>query len=175
MNTKHWPKVKAEHVGIGVGVLTILAFFFSGRRGTPPGLAASEKYIITLNAKVQPLARQFVINAYRAGIDVILTSGTRNNAEQQRIYDQGRTTPGDIVTNAPPGTSWHNYGLAFDAAILVDGKPTWPSEKDAVWAKLGTIGAKLKLEHGLRFGDKEHFDYHPNLTIAQAKSGQKLA
>ncbi len=168
-------KIPPERLGIGIGVVTILSFLFSGRRGTPPGLAASEGFISTLNTKLQPLARQFVTDSYRAGIDVIITSGLRSNAQQQKLYDQGRTTPGNIVTNAKPGTSWHNYGLAFDVAILVDGKPTWPPVTDGVWVKLGKVGAKLGLEHGLSFNDKEHFDFHPNLTIAQAQAGKRLA
>ncbi len=164
-----------SRVGLGVGAATILAFLFSGRSGTPPGMAASEHYISTLNVKIQSRARQFIINAYRAGIDAVITSGTRGNPEQAQLYEQGRTTPGNIVTNAPPGTSWHNYGLAFDVAILVNGKPTWPDNSNPVWQKLGAIGAKLGLEHGLSFGDAPHFDYHPNLTIAQARAGKTLA
>lgn len=178
-----WSKVRSflrrlpveSQVALGVGTATILAFLFGGKSGTPPGLSSSEKYIDTLHRRVQPLARQFVINAYRAGIDVALTSGRRNDAEQQRLYNQGRTEPGNIVTNAKPGTSWHNYGLAFDVAIIDNGRLTWPPETDPVWQKLGVIGAKLGLEHGLRFGDKEHFDFHPNLTIAQAQAGKTLA
>lgn len=44
----------------------------------------------------------------------------RTFAEQQAIYDQGRTKPGDIVTKAKPGQSLHNYGLGFDIALIVD-------------------------------------------------------
>ena len=50
-----------------------------------------------------------------------ITQGLRTFAQQQAFYDQGRTTPGNIVTNAPPGESFHNYGLAVDLAHLVDG------------------------------------------------------
>jgi peptidoglycan L-alanyl-D-glutamate endopeptidase CwlK len=44
----------------------------------------------------------------------------RTFAEQQAIYNQGRTTSGPIVTKAKPGQSLHNYGLAFDIALIVD-------------------------------------------------------
>lgn len=41
-------------------------------------------------------------------------SGYRTYAKQDALYQQGRTTPGAIVTHAPPGQSYHNYGLAVD-------------------------------------------------------------
>jgi peptidoglycan L-alanyl-D-glutamate endopeptidase CwlK len=40
--------------------------------------------------------------------------------EQNKIYQQGRTTSGPKVTNAKPGQSLHNYGLAFDIALCID-------------------------------------------------------
>lgn len=39
---------------------------------------------------------------------------------QNQLYAQGRTKPGAIVTNAKGGSSFHNYGLAIDFAILLD-------------------------------------------------------
>ena len=44
----------------------------------------------------------------------------RTFSEQQTIYNQGRTTGGIVVTNAKPGQSLHNYGLAVDIALIVD-------------------------------------------------------
>lgn len=41
---------------------------------------------------------------------------------KQQLYDQGRKTTGPIVTNARPGLSYHNYGLAVDYALIIDGK-----------------------------------------------------
>ncbi|SVE43245.1 uncharacterized protein METZ01_LOCUS496099, partial [marine metagenome] len=38
----------------------------------------------------------------------------RTYAEQDDLYEQGRTEPGKIVTNARGGKSWHNFGLAID-------------------------------------------------------------
>ncbi len=43
-------------------------------------------------------------------------SGTRSLEEQTKIYSAGRTAPGDIVTNARPGDSAHNWGCATDWA-----------------------------------------------------------
>jgi peptidoglycan L-alanyl-D-glutamate endopeptidase CwlK len=46
--------------------------------------------------------------------------GLRTIDEQNALYAQGRTKPGSIVTNAKGGSSFHNYGLAIDFAILTD-------------------------------------------------------
>ena len=44
----------------------------------------------------------------------------RTFEEQAGLYAQGRTKPGKIVTNAPAGKSYHNYGLAVDIVLLKD-------------------------------------------------------
>ena len=52
--------------------------------------------------------------AREKGGDFRVTSGYRSNAEQDKLYAQGRTTPGNIVTNARGGQSKHNTGKAID-------------------------------------------------------------
>ena len=49
-----------------------------------------------------------------------IVQGYRTMSEQATLYAQGRTTPGAIVTNSKPGSSFHNYGLAIDFAIMYD-------------------------------------------------------
>src|ERR1043165_556102 len=65
------------------------------------------------------------------------TQTLRTFEEQNALYAQGRTKPGQIVTNAKGGQSYHNYGLAIDFALLIDkngdGKPdevSWDRLKD---------------------------------------------
>lgn len=55
-----------------------------------------------------------------SNIAVRIVQGLRTIAEQNALYAQGRTTKGNIVTNAKGGSSYHNYGLAIDFAILID-------------------------------------------------------
>lgn len=55
------------------------------------------------------------------GCEYIMISGNRTWDEQQKLYNQGRTTSGNIVTNAKPGSSWHNMGLAGDYGVFKDG------------------------------------------------------
>jgi len=55
-----------------------------------------------------------------SGVRLRVTQTLRTIAEQNALYAQGRTTPGKKVTNAKGGSSYHNYGLAFDICILYD-------------------------------------------------------
>ncbi|WP_206781644.1 M15 family metallopeptidase [Priestia endophytica] len=82
--------------------------------------------------------------AYRNGINIAVTQGLRTFAEQNALYEQGRTKPGKIVTNARGGQSIHNYGLAFDIAVFDD-------EQNAVWTgndynRVEKLGQQLGLE-----------------------------
>lgn len=49
-----------------------------------------------------------------------VTQGLRTMEEQAALYAKGRTSAGPRVTNASPGESYHNYGLALDFALLHD-------------------------------------------------------
>lgn len=54
-------------------------------------------------------------------IPVRFYSTLRTFKEQDELYAQGRTKPGSIVTNSRAGQSFHNYGLALDFCLLLDG------------------------------------------------------
>lgn len=49
-----------------------------------------------------------------------IVQGLRTIDEQNALYAQGRTKPGKIVTKATGGKSYHNYGIAFDFALMYD-------------------------------------------------------
>jgi peptidoglycan L-alanyl-D-glutamate endopeptidase CwlK len=60
-----------------------------------------------------------------------VTFSLRTMKEQLAIYNQGRSTPGPIVTNAKPGASYHNWGLAIDFCLILDGtEVSWNTLKD---------------------------------------------
>ena len=78
-------------------------------------------------AKLHPLVRgdvQHLIEQAELGLPkgtaIRVVQGLRTIEEQNALYAQGRTKPGDIVTKAKGGSSYHNYGLAIDFAILMD-------------------------------------------------------
>ena len=97
--------------------------------------------------------------AARKGLPVSLTSAYRTCAEQNRLYAQGRTTPGDIVTKAKCGQSDHNHRIAVDVVPLVQGKASY-SVPEAHWQQLGLLGESVGLSWGGRwktFKDRPHF------------------
>lgn len=86
-----------------------------------------DKISIDRLAKLHPKLRgeaQPLIERAEAGLPnylaVRVTYSLRTFEEQQALYNQGRTTPGKIVTKAKAGQSYHNYGLALDFVILYD-------------------------------------------------------
>jgi peptidoglycan LD-endopeptidase CwlK len=103
----------------------------------------------------------------RKGHTVEVVQGLRTFAEQDALYAQGRTKPGQIVTNAKGGQSNHNFGLAVDLCPFVGGRPQW--NDNAGFIRIGAEAAKLKLEWGgdwKKFIDKPHVQL-PGLTTAQ--------
>ncbi len=127
-------------------------------RGASPELAAAmDKFT------------QFMLTA---GVEFMYTTIWRSNDEQTRLYNQGRTTPGAIVTNARAGTSAHNrtfdgWGAsdAFDACPLIEGKPSWSTTGKALkaWRTMeqAALHAGIKWGHnmkGIEY-DWSHFQY----------------
>jgi len=126
----------------------------------------SAALIRDLDAAIQVPAAELVRRAYAAGIPIVIASGRRPFTAQAALYNQGRVSPGDIVTNVRPGESLHETGLAFDVAPLDphaasgmgDVLVPWPDEP-AFWRILGRIGEELGLVWGGRFPkpDFPHF------------------
>lgn len=120
----------------------------------------SNSRIILLHPKVRDDFHAFVEEAEEElGIILRVVQGLRTFDEQQAIYDQGRTKPGKIVTNAPPGSSYHNYGLAIDVAPLIENgtKMDWGFD----YKKLLPYAKKYDLVWGGNFKsivDKPHFE-----------------
>lgn len=87
--------------------------------------------------QLHPLIREDAIKAYSEavaatpiGVHPFITQTLRTFYEQAVLYAQGRTTPGSIVTNSKEGQSYHNYGLAIDFALQVNGKLEWEVNND---------------------------------------------
>lgn len=118
-----------------------------------------------LHPTVQPYAQQFLDELTALGLKPFITQGYRSIEEQNRLYAQGRTKPGQKVTNAKGGESWHNYRLAFDLGFLTDtGKLTY----DVDWNIVGKTGQKIGFEWGgawTIFKDRPHFQMVGGLRI----------
>lgn len=63
-------------------------------------------------------------DARRQGLPAYLFEGTRLGSRQLALWNQGRTTPGQIVTWARPGSSTHEYGVGGD--VVFDGDVVKP-------------------------------------------------
>lgn len=76
--------------------------------------------------QLHPLVVDEALAAYREAVRItpnrvhpFITETLRSFERSNELYAQGRTKPGKIVTNAPAGASYHNYGLAIDFTIQV--------------------------------------------------------
>jgi peptidoglycan L-alanyl-D-glutamate endopeptidase CwlK len=124
--------------------------------------ARSEKVIASLLPEVQSYARALVHKAADAGVTIKIISGLRTYQEQDALYAQGRTTPGDKVTNAKGGQSNHNFGIAFDIGVFEGNKYLSDSPK---YKTVGILGVDLGLEWGGNWKtitDQPHFQLRPN-------------
>lgn len=94
--------------------------------------------------------------AMPAGVVCRFTHTLRTNAEQDALYAIGRTRPGNVVTNAKGGQSYHNYGLAIDFVLLVNGQVSWAVDKN--WLAVIAIFESYGWESGHRwkFKDSPH-------------------
>jgi len=141
---------------------------------------------------LHPTVRQEVLDAYTHinsklfgnRIRLRLAFTFRTLAEQEALFAIGRTKPGKKVTNAGPGRSIHNYGLAFDIVILVDkdgdGKfetASWDTksddDKDGVpdWMEVVTYFKKLGWKWG---GDWPSFPDYPHFEKTFGHTWQTL-
>jgi peptidoglycan L-alanyl-D-glutamate endopeptidase CwlK len=98
-----------------------------------------------LRPEIRALVDPWLSDCQAQGIYVLVTSTLRSNEDQAVLYAQGRTTPGNIVTNAKPGQSAHNYGLALDIVPLIHGKPDW-SGNSPIWTEIANLGQARGLQ-----------------------------
>ena len=181
------PRVGYAVLGIGGGVL-IYALVRRARTerlasagpklSELPGYARSAATIANLDPVIRPFAEKLLVRAAQDGLRLVVVSGYRSMQEQEKLYAQGRTEPGEIVTNAKPGSSWHNFALAFDvASIDASGNIVWPNDS-SFWSRVGQIGREVGLEWGgdfASFPDRPHFQYRGGLSLADARAGKKPA
>jgi peptidoglycan L-alanyl-D-glutamate endopeptidase CwlK len=121
----------------------------------------SETNIATLLPELHPYARSLVQKAADVGIQIKIISGLRTFAEQDALFAQGRTAPGNKVTNARGGFSNHNFGIAFDVGVFESNRYQGDSPK---YRAVGVIGMELGLEWGgnwTSFVDQPHFQLRP--------------
>lgn len=108
------------------------------------------------------------------GYDVLVTSTYRDGEYQDFLYEQGRSRPGAIVTNAKAGRSIHNYRLAFDICKNLRGHEY--DDRDFFDAG-GLLGVDMGLVWGGNFKnlvDKPHFEFTGGLSLTELAAGKVL-
>lgn len=139
--------------------------------------AHSEARLQDVNPVLAAKIRQMADILDLENIFIVVTSGVRTWADQHKLYSQGRTTLGNIVTNADAGHSWHNYGLACDCAPVnadetIDWEPSHPQ-----WKRMETVGVGLGLVSGanwLRLVDAPHFQYTGRFPVSPDDESRQI-
>src|SRR6185312_2708740 len=133
------------------------------------GNTATDKKLATLHNSVQDQMKSFILESkYRFGIDLRVTDGFRTVQQQDKLYEQGRKTPGNIVTYARGGYSNHNFGLAIDVVPFENGNLNWNTKNYPV---IGLIGENRGLEWGHRW---KRLDDIPHFQNLQGKTLKEL-
>ena len=95
---------------IAFAIIVILFF-----KETNPPSKLNTNHSVSFPTELHPIVKersnQLIQQASKKGIEIVITDGFRSSEEQDRLYNQGRTVEGNIVTYAKGGESYHNYGL----------------------------------------------------------------
>lgn len=135
----------------------------------------NEEEIAKLNPIVAKKLCEILIEAEKQGLDILITDSLRTFEEQTKLYNQGRTMKGKVVTNAKAGESLHNYGLAFDI-VPVANKQLMYGDYDT-YVKFANIAKAYGFEWGgdwVKFKDTPHFEYTQGHDWQYFKKGGTL-
>lgn len=137
----------------------------------------SSRNIDDLIMPVKLMALNHIHACKQAGIELLVTCTYRCPADQTKLYAQGRTAPGAIVTNAKAGESLHQYRVAYDVVPMRDGKPVWGTRgaDGELWQMVGNLGKAAGLEWAgdwAKFKEYPHFQHTGGLTLADFKAGR---
>ena len=127
---------------------------------------------ITLcHPRLQAIASEWVKACESAGLKVAIGETYRTVAEQDALYAQGRTKPGNRVTNARGSSysSQHQWGIAFDF-YRADGKGAYNEDGD-FFRRAATIAKNLGLAWG---GDWKSIVDKPHLYLPDWGSGTNI-
>lgn len=126
--------------------------------------------ITALHPRLQTKAALLKEECQKQGISILFSECLRTVAEQDALYAQGRTTPGNIVTNAKGSTysSQHQWGIAIDFYINMDVDGDGDKKNDAfnnstgLFEQVGAIAKSIGLGWG---GDWTSIKDRPHLYL----------
>ena len=128
----------------------------------PKGILSSGR----IHPELKERTERFLSAAEAQGLRVQLFEGFRSTERQKQLYESGTG-----VTNAKPGNSFHNYGLAVDVVFRdAKNRPSWDESHD--WTKLGRLGKAAGLSWGgdwKKQVDRPHFQLLPADQLSKVK------
>lgn len=120
---------------------------FSPRAATIPAappVDARDRDPSKLHPAVRGAILKVVEETNALGLPFRIFEAYRTPERQNWLYAEGRTRPGRIVSKARAWQSMHQYGLAADLVLFVDGQWSWGG-KASDWAKMHEIAGSLGL------------------------------
>ena len=128
--------------------------------------------ITALHPRLQEKAAQLKRECEKQGISILFSECLRTKAEQDALYAQGRTAPGNIVTNAKGSTysSQHQWGIAIDFYLDMDVNGDGNKKDDAfnnstgLFECVGSIAKTIGLGWG---GDWTSIKDRPHLYLPE--------
>ena len=135
------------------------------------------------------LGYQDACNETPVHIHPVIDQTGRTMAQSAADYQKGRNAQGviinksEVVSYARPGTSWHNYFLAIDFHLIVNGVDYWPATPEEAlnnpnWMIVVKCFEKYGFNSGLYFPvrpgkderDAPHVEYKGGTTISQLQA-----
>lgn len=185
MKLKRTPRLLFRFFLVLFTILFIYRFYHESKPVTELNRNQPVTYPTELHPLVKERSDQLIQLAANKGIVVVITDDFRSTEDQDRLYEQGRTTEGNIVTHAKGGESYHNFGLAIDFALKTPSEDViWDIHYDgngngkADWNEVVAIAKKLGFEWGgdwTQFKDYPHLQMDFGLSIAELQNGERPA
>jgi len=128
-----------------------------------------EFFLTDLHSEYKKVFRSFISDVdTKLGYKTLITSGYRSFKKQSELKAENSS-------NASPGKSMHNYGLAIDINLISkrDGHQLRKSSSSADWEKTGIV--ELAKSYGLKWGGAGAFgSYHDPVHFEIPLGGDKL-
>ncbi|MFF2457635.1 peptidoglycan-binding protein [Peribacillus simplex] len=139
-----------------------------------------------MNSVVKASALEMIKRAYKEGIYAQISAGYRSMEEQAALFGQGRfysykgknysSLSKPKVTNALPGQSFHNFGVAVDFFLVTEDGKTALWTINTKWKRVAAIGKELGFKWGgdwKGFKDYPHLEMTGGLFYSQMNAGKK--
>lgn len=133
--------------------------------------SVSIKRAATLHPKISSKIGGVLVDCEKAGCSIRITRATATLDEQNILY-QAYLKGG--AKAAPPGLSYHNYGLAIDFCLLhKDGTVSFSMTEDmnldklSDWSEVVKIFESYGFKWGASFGDNDHMEQGFGYTVQQ--------